>query len=139
MMKSLAIATAAIAFSGAALLADSAPVQAATPTAKNTEITVAARFGGPGKVNRHRKPSRVQASAVSRGALLPYVIKKATAQRKAINNWNAKVRRMYGPQYASWSRAKAKSTTCNRVAKSVTCRVSAIPSTPFRRFGMLSN
>jgi hypothetical protein len=131
MMKSLAIATATIAFSGAVLLADSAPVQAATAAAKNAEISVAARI--------HRNPSRVQASAVSRGVLLPYVIKKATAQRKAINNWNAKVRRMYGPQYASWNRAKAKSTTCNRVASAVTCRVSAIPTSNFRRYGMLND
>jgi len=131
MMKSLAIATAAIAFSGAALLADTAPVQAATPAAKNAEISVAARF--------HRNPSRVQASAVTRGALLPYVIKKASAQRKAINNWNAKVWRMYGPQYASWSRAKAKSTTCNRVASAVTCRVSAVPNSSLRRYGMLND
>lgn len=139
MMKSLAIATAAIAFSGAALLADAAPVQAAAPAAKNAEMTVAARFGRPGKVQRHRNPSRVQASAVARGALIPYFLKKATAQRKAISSWNVKVRRMYGAGYASWSRAKAKSTHCSRAGIAVSCRVSAIPSTPFRRFGMLTN
>lgn len=139
MMKSLAIATAAVAFSGAALLGTPTPAQAAAPSAKNAEIVVAAAFGGQNHAQRHRKPSRVHASGVARGGVLvPYFLKKAKAQQTAINNWNAKVRRTYGSQYANWNRATAKTTSCNRAGTAVSCRVSAVPSTPYRRFGMLN-
>lgn len=135
MMKSLTIATAAIALGGAALFA-SMPAQAAAD-AKGSGVIIEARYGGPAHA-KHRKVSRVTASGVARGALVPYFLKKAKAQRDAINNWSAKVRRMYGAQYANWSRADAKSTTCNRAGTAVTCRVSAIPDSPYRRFGMLN-
>jgi len=139
MMKSLAIATAAVAFGGAALLGTYTPAQAASPAVKSGEIVVAAAFGGHGKVlKHHRKPSRVQAVGISRGAFLPYIFKKTAAQRKAISSWQSKVSRTYGSQYASWSRAIGKSTNCSRAGTAVTCRVSAVPSTPFRRFGMLN-
>lgn len=138
MMKSLAIATAAVAFGGAALLTPHTSAQAASPAAKSQEIVVAAAFGGHGKANRHRKPSRVQAVGISRGALVPYFLKKANAQRKAISSWRSKVSRTYGARYANWSRAVGKSTRCSRAGISVTCRVSAVPNTPFRRFGALN-
>jgi hypothetical protein len=137
MMKTLAIATAAIALSGAALLVNG-PANAAT-NSKSSSYIVEARAGGPAHVQRHRKPARVHASGVTRGGVLvPYVLMKAKAQRQAISNWNAKVRRTYGASYANWNRANAKSTNCNRVGATVSCRVSAVPSTPYRRFGMLN-
>ena len=137
MMKTLAIATAAIALSGAALLANG-PANAAT-NAKSSSHIVEARAGGPAHVQRHRKPARVHASGVARGGVLvPYVLKKAKAQRQAISNWNAKVRRTFGASYANWNRANAKSTNCSRVGAAVSCQVSAVPSTPYRRFGMLN-
>lgn len=139
MMKSLAIATAAVAFGGAALLGTYTPAQAASPAAKSQEIVVAAAFGGHGKASRHhRRASRVQAVGMSRGAFIPYFVKKASAQRKAISSWRSKVSRTYGSQFANWNRATAKSTTCSRAGIAVTCRVSAVPHTPFRRFGMLN-
>lgn len=130
MLKSLTIAAAAaVALSGAALVTTS-PASAAA-TAKNSGYSVQA------KVLHHRKMPRVQATGVARGGvLIPYVLKKAKAQRDAISNWNAKVRRAYGAQYANWNRASAKSTSCTRVATAVSCRVSAIPSGP--RYGMLN-
>jgi hypothetical protein len=134
MMKSLTIATAALALGGTALFA-SMPAEAAA-SAKSSGVIIEARLGGPAHV-KFRKPSRVSATGVARGALLPYFLKKAQAQRKAINNWSAKVRLMYGSQYASWSRANAKSTSCNRLGTAVTCRVSAIPDSPYKRYGLL--
>ena len=137
MMKSLTIATAALVLGGTALFA-SMPAEAAANT-KGSGVIIEARLGGPGPAHvKNRKPSRVAATGVARGALLPYFLKKAQAQRKAINNWSAKVRLMYGSQYASWSRANAKSTSCNRLGSTVTCRVSAVPHSPYRRFGMLN-
>jgi len=133
MMKSLTIATAAIALGGTALFA-SMPAQAA---AKGSGVIIEAKYGAPSH-SKYKKVSRVSATGVARGVLIPYVLKKAKAQRDAINNWSAKVRRMYGAQYANWSRADAKSTTCNRAGTAVTCRVSAIPDSPYRRFGMLN-
>lgn len=135
MMKSLAIATAAIALGGTALLV-SVPAHAATD-AKSAGVIVEARFGGPVHA-KHRKPARVHASGVARGGVfVPYFVKKAKAQREAISNWSAKVRHVYGPRYASWTRAHAKSTSCSRAGAAVACRVSAVPSTPNWRFGML--
>ena len=137
MMKSLAIATAAIALGGSALLA-SMPAEAAA-NAKGSGIIVEARYGGPAANKHQRKPARVAATGTARGGVfVPYVLKKAKAQREAINNWSAKVKRTYGAQYASWSRANAKSTSCNRSGTAVTCRVSAVPNTPYRRYGMLN-
>lgn len=137
MMKTLAIATAAIALGGTALLA-TAPANAA-PTAKDAGIYVEARLGGPAKNQHYRKASRVHASGVSRNrVLVPYFLEKAKAQREAISNWSQKVSRMYGSQYASWSRAQGKTTSCTRSIGVVSCRVSAVPATPYRRFGMLN-
>ncbi|MCL4765897.1 MAG: hypothetical protein KJZ80_06690 [Hyphomicrobiaceae bacterium] len=137
MMKTLAIATAAIALGGTALLA-TAPANAAT-TAKSAGVIVEARLGGPAHIQRHRRTSRVHAAGVSRNrVLVPYFLEKAKAQRQAISNWSQKVSRMYGSQYASWARAQGKSTSCSRSIGTVSCRVSAVPSTPYRRFGMLN-
>lgn len=138
MMKSLAIATAAVAFGGAALLGPHAPAQAASPAVKSQEIVVAAAFGGHGKANRHHRPSRVQAVGVSRGAFIPHFFKKATAERKAISHWRSMVSRRYGTSYANWNRALDKSARCSRAGVTVTCRVSAVPRTPFQRFGSLN-
>lgn len=136
MFKTLTIATAAIALGGTALLA-SMPADAAT-SAKSSGVIIEARYGGPAHA-KYRKPARVAATGVARGGVfVPYILKKAKAQREAINNWSSKVRRMYGPQYASWNRANAKSTSCNRAGTAVTCRVSAVPDAPFRRYGMLN-
>ncbi len=137
MMKTLAVATAAIALSSAALLATS-PANAAA-TARSSSHIVEARLGGPAHVQRHRRPARVHASAVVRnGVFVPYFVKKAKAQQQAISNWRLKVSRLYGSQSANWSRAQAKSTSCTRSGSAVSCRVSAVPSTPYRRFGMLN-
>ena len=133
MMKKLALAAAALALGGTALLV-SGPASAASP-GKGSGIIVEARYDGPGYAQRHRKPARVQASGISRGVLLPYAIKKARAQREAVSNWNAKVRSMYGARYANWNRASAKSTSCSRTGAAVSCRVSAVPNAP--RYGML--
>jgi len=138
MMRTLAIATAAIALSGAAFVA-TGPATAATTSAKSSSIIVEARLGGHGHVQRHRKPARVQASGIARGGVfVPYFVKKAKAQQKAISNWRSKVTRMYGSQSANWNRAQAKSTSCSRTGAAVSCRVSAVPSTAYRRFGMLN-
>jgi len=135
MLKTLTIATAAFALGGTALLA-SLPAEAAT-SAKNSGVIIEARYGGPAV--KHRKPARVAASGTARGGVfMPYILKKAKAQREAINNWSSKVRSMYGSQYASWSRADAKSTSCSRSGTAVTWRVSAVPDSPYRRFGMLN-
>ncbi|MGE8942276.1 hypothetical protein ACO2I3_10225 [Leptospira interrogans] len=100
MLKTIAAAAAAIAFSGAALLAD--PASAA---------------------------SRVQATGVATsGKLVPYFLKKAKAERTAVQNWNSRVTRIYGHRFANWNQATAKNTTCNRVSSTrVSCRVSAVP------------
>lgn len=100
MLKTIAAAAAAIAFSGAFLFVD--PASAA---------------------------SRVQATGVATsGKLVPYFVKKAKAERSAIQNWNSRVTRVYGHRYANWHRASAKNTTCNRISStSVSCRVSAVP------------
>ena len=132
MMKTLTIAAAAVALGGTALLG-TMPAEAAT---KGSGVIIEAKYGGP--AYEHKKLSRVSATGVARGVLIPYVLKKAKAQREAINNWSAKVRRMYGPQYASWARADAKSTSCSRIGTAVTCRVSAIPDSPYRRYGALN-
>ena len=129
MMKSLAIATAAVALGGAALLGTYSPAQAASPVVNNHEIVLAAASGKYNNAHRHRRPSRVHALGMSRGVLVPYFVKKATAERKAISAWRAKVSRMYGSQYANWNRALGKSTTCSRAGAAVSCRVSAVPST----------
>lgn len=136
LLKSLAVAAAAVAFGGAALI-NTAPAGAAT-TAKGSTHVAEARYGGPPEAQRHRRPSRVQASGVARGAILvPYFVKKARAQREAIENWSSKVAGIYGSQYASWSQAQGKTTSCGRIAGGASCRVSAVPGRGYGRFGHL--
>ncbi len=101
LLKSTAALAAVIAFGGAALLSV-APANAA---------------------------SRVQATGIATsGKLVPYVIKKARAERAAVQNWNSRVTRIYGARFANWNRATNKATSCSRnTLTRVQCTVSAVP------------
>jgi hypothetical protein len=127
MMSKITLAAAALVALGGTALMTAAPASAAPSVVNKPGHLVTARYLELSSAQLHRRLARVSATGDARGALVPYFVKKAKAQREAIRNWSAKVTRIYGPQYSSWSRATGKTTACSRSASVVTCRVSAIP------------